>query len=121
MQSTLRAIDLTGLETGVLRRMQVDESRPVVVLSALSTLAPSPDAALLGIAQEAFRDAYHSYFRPARLDPETLDKIVALNPAVASARGLAGLSGAAAAVGGQHRRAEGSLRAACQRRPSFRQ
>ena len=80
LASTMRAIDLSGLETGVLRAMRNTQERPLVVLSALSTVAPSPDALIYGMAQTARRDAQYQYFRPDLLDQTTLNRVVALVP-----------------------------------------
>lgn len=80
LAATMRAIDLSGLETGVLRAMRNSSERPLVVLSALSTVAPSPDALIYGMTQTAQRDNQYQYFRPKMFDDATLSKIVSLVP-----------------------------------------
>lgn len=86
LAATMRAIDLSGMETGVLRSMRSTSERPLVVLSALSTVAPGPDALIYGITQTARRDAQYEYFRPNMLDQATLAKLVALVPDQAAAQ-----------------------------------
>jgi hypothetical protein len=86
LSATMRAIDLSGLETGVLRPMRQAGQRPLLMLSALATLAPSPDAIALGQTQSALHDQHHLYFRPATLPPDVLEKIVALHPRADAAR-----------------------------------
>ncbi len=86
LSATMRAIDLSGLETGVLRPLRQSWDRPLVMLSALATLAPNPDAIALGQTQSALRDHYHRYFRPATLAHDVLEKIVALHPQPEAAR-----------------------------------
>ena len=81
-----RAIDLSGLETGVLRAMRSTPERPLVVLSALSSVAPSPDALILGKVLTSGRERQYEYFRPDLLDQATLSKIVALVPDQAAAQ-----------------------------------
>lgn len=76
--TTLRAIDLSGLATGVLRPTASGPERPRVLLSALGTVAPSPDAAVLGQTQAALRDAHHAYFRPDTLGDDVVDRLLAL-------------------------------------------
>jgi hypothetical protein len=80
LAATVRSIDLSGLETGVLRLMRNSSGRPLVVLSALNTVAPSPDALIAGITQTALRDNQYQYFRPKLFDDATLSKIVSLVP-----------------------------------------
>ncbi len=80
LEAMMRAIDLSGLETGVLRTMRNTADHPVVVLSALSTVAPGPDAAIMGMPQTAMRDAHYQFFRPAMLPPDVLEMLVALIP-----------------------------------------
>lgn len=74
-----RAIDLSGLETGVLRPV-APSPQPLVLLSALTKLAASPDAVILGDDMAARRDQAHAYFRPQLLDDAVLERIVALHP-----------------------------------------
>lgn len=76
----MRAIDLSGLETGVLRPMRNSSDRPLVVLSAHSTVAPSPDSLIYGVTQTERRDAHYQYFRPDTFDATILAKLVALVP-----------------------------------------
>ena len=80
LAAIMRAIDLSGLETGVVREMRNTNNHPIIVLSALSTVAPSPDASIMGIKQTDERDAYYKYFRPSKFDEDALGKIVALVP-----------------------------------------
>jgi predicted acylesterase/phospholipase RssA len=86
LASMMRAIDLSGLETGVLHAMRKRSDHPLVVLSALSTVAPGPDAAIVGMQQSSLRDAQYQFFRPATLAPDVLEKLVALVPAKVAAR-----------------------------------
>ena len=76
--STLRAIDLSGLATGVLRPFANGEGPPRVLLSALGTVAPSPDAAVLGQTQAQMRDAHHAYFRPDTLGDDVVARLIGL-------------------------------------------
>lgn len=76
--STLRAIDLSGLATGVLRPMAQGDGPPRVLLSALGTVAPSPDAAVLGQSQAALRNAQYAYFRPDALGDDVVARLIAL-------------------------------------------
>ena len=78
LSAMMRAIAFSGLETAVLRPLRQSGHRPVVMLSALATLAPSSDAIALGETQSARHDHHHAYFRPATLPPHVLDKIVDL-------------------------------------------
>src|SRR5690606_23691220 len=56
---TMRAIDLSGLATGVMRPMNMSGDR-LVVLSASSLIAPGPDAVVLGMDTAALRDAQYA-------------------------------------------------------------
>lgn len=76
--STLRAIDLSGLATGVLRPFGNGDGPPRVLLSALGTVAPSPDAAVLGHTHAQMRDDHHAYFRPDTLGDDVVDRLIAL-------------------------------------------
>jgi len=78
MASAMRAIDLSGLATGVLRPMLKSPEHPRVLLSALSQTALSPDAIILGQPWTALRDAQYSYFRPDTLDDDVVNMILAL-------------------------------------------
>lgn len=75
---TMRAIDLSGLATGVMRPMNVTAEDRLVVLSALSVIAPGPDAVVLGMGTAALRDAHYAYFRPDTLGDDVVDRILAL-------------------------------------------
>lgn len=86
LASTMRAIDLSGLETGALRPLPQDAGRPVLLLSALGTLAPAPDAVIAGVPQTALRDAAYQYLRPALLAPDVLDRLAALSPRATEAQ-----------------------------------
>ena len=77
---TMRAIDLSGLATGVMRPMNVTAENRLVVLSALSVIAPGPDAVVLGMGTAALRDAHYAYFRPGTLGDDVVERILALQP-----------------------------------------
>jgi hypothetical protein len=61
---------------------------PKVLLSALSSLALSPDAILKGFGIAAMRDDQYRFFRPNRFDDDLLRQIVALVPDQPRAQGV---------------------------------
>jgi hypothetical protein len=84
--TTLRAIDLSGLATGAPRPSGRSDGPPRVLLSAMGTLAPGPDAAVLGQTQAALREAHHAYLRPDTLGDDTVQRLIALQGEPTAAR-----------------------------------
>jgi hypothetical protein len=76
----MRAIDISGLETGVERPIQLSDELPKTRLSPLSIFALSPDSILLGAKYDDLRSSLFSYFRPAAYSDELLSEIVSLLP-----------------------------------------
>lgn len=82
-----RAIDLVGLETGVLRLVQMDDDLPKVFLSQASRIAPTPDAVLAGYPWSTSEWGLYDFFRPYDLPGGILDEVVKLVPDQAAALG----------------------------------
>jgi predicted acylesterase/phospholipase RssA len=80
LSSISRAIDLSGIETGIMRPIINTKDHLTVVLSALGTIAPFPDKTMLGISQTALRDQQYQFFRPTKFNDDLLARIVALVP-----------------------------------------
>jgi predicted acylesterase/phospholipase RssA len=80
LAAAMRAIDLTGIETGALRAISQTDALPKILLSTSSTLAPSPDGILMGYGLEAMRNNFYSFFRPAKFSDKLLRRFVALGP-----------------------------------------
>jgi len=82
IDTALRAIDITGLETGFASHTPQNgvDTLPPVMLSATSILVPLPDAQIQGLDLEARKNASFNYFRPQRFKDNTLTEIVSLVP-----------------------------------------
>ena len=86
LEEVSRAIDLVGLDTGVLRLVEMNDDLPKVFLSQASRIAPTPDAVLAGYPWSASEWALYDFFRPYGLPDGILDQIVKLVPDQAAAR-----------------------------------
>ena len=76
----MRAIDISGLETGVERPIQLSDELPKIMLSPLSIFALSPDLILLGTKYDELRNSLFSYFSPTAYSDDLLSEIVSLLP-----------------------------------------
>jgi len=76
-----RAIDLSGLETGILRPIGMSSELPIITLSIAAELGLSPDAAIVQSVTRARAEARRDVFLQQRLSAEALARIVNLLPA----------------------------------------
>ena len=76
----MRAIDISGLETGVERPIQLSDKLPKTMLSPLSIFALSPDSILLGTKYDELKNSLFSYFSPTVYNDELLSAIISLLP-----------------------------------------
>jgi len=76
----MRAIDLSGLETGAFRPVELSDAFPKIMLSPLAIFALGPDAVIYGQHYDALRQDLHAYFRPALYSDDILSDIVAVLP-----------------------------------------
>jgi predicted acylesterase/phospholipase RssA len=81
-----RAIDLSGLETGILRPVMQSAALPVVSLSIAAEIGLAPDATIVQSATRPRASARRDYFRPRLPDDPALARIVELVPNREAAR-----------------------------------
>lgn len=74
----MRAIDVAGIETGILRMMT--PVPPKVVLSLPSSLSFGADAIIVGFPHPGNARERFFFFQPQQLDDATLDRIIELVP-----------------------------------------
>lgn len=84
LSQVMRAVDVSGIETGIMRMMSPNP--PKVALSLYSSLAYGPDAIIVGFPHERNPRERFFYFQPQRLDDATLERIVDLVPDKITAR-----------------------------------
>lgn len=80
ISETIRSIDVASLETGILRPIELSSKLPKISLSLASSVAPGPDAALVGIPNLQSYTARYFYFNPLEFSPGKLERIVQLVP-----------------------------------------
>jgi hypothetical protein len=76
----MRSVDISGLETGAFRPIELTDQLPKFMLSPLSLFALSPDAVIYGMRYDTLNKALHQYFRPALYSDDVLDELVSLVP-----------------------------------------
>lgn len=81
-----RAIDLSGLETGILRPVMQSAALPVVSLSIAAEIGLAPDATIVQSATTPRASARRDYFRPRLPDDPALARVVELVPNRKAAR-----------------------------------
>ena len=81
-----RAIEVSGLGTGILRLIRTSAELPVISLSVASELALSPDAVIAELLSSNPAAGRRRFFQPQRLSDNDLARIVDLVPARAQAR-----------------------------------
>ena len=81
LSAVMRAIDLSGTATGALRPLAADGLVPVVLLSALSTVALTPDdAALAQRPASRVRSEAADVIAPERRSPQVLEQLASVLP-----------------------------------------
>lgn len=81
-----RAIDLSGLETGILRPMMQSAELPVVALSITAEIGLTPDAVIVQSAMRPRTEVRRDVFRPRLPTDPSLARIVDLLPNRGAAR-----------------------------------
>jgi hypothetical protein len=81
-----RAIDLSGLETGILRAIQLSDELPIIPLSIAAEIGLSPDAVIVQSAIRSWKGARRDTFQPLPPDDPALARIVELLPTRGEAR-----------------------------------
>jgi predicted acylesterase/phospholipase RssA len=84
ISQVMRAIDVTGIETGIVRLMSPDP--PKVALSLPSSISFGPDAIIVGFPHPNNAREKYFYFQPQQIDDVTLDRMAALIPDKAAAK-----------------------------------
>ena len=78
--SVFRAVDLNGLETGVLRMLPAGGTPRIEVLSSVSTFSFTPDQILSGVSPDDLRDKPDQFFIGKSVDLDTLAYMARLIP-----------------------------------------
>lgn len=86
LEQVTRAIDLSGLETGILRPVMQSAELPVVSLSIAAEIGLAPDAAIVQSATRPRAEGRRDYFRPRLATDPALARIVELLPNREAAR-----------------------------------
>lgn len=80
-----RAIELSGLETGILRPLQISPTLPIVALSTASEIGLSPDAVVVQSTTRPSMAIRRDILRAQQLSDETLARLVEIAPSRAEA------------------------------------
>lgn len=86
LAQVMRAIDVTGMETGIMRLMSQDP--PKVVLSLPSSFSLGPDAVIVGFPHPNNARERFFFFQPQKFDDVTLDRLAELAPDRARAKAV---------------------------------
>jgi predicted acylesterase/phospholipase RssA len=86
LAQTWRAIELAGLETGILRPILLSSDLPIISLSIAAELGLSPDAEIVQSAMRPHASARRDVLRSHLLTDQVLDRIVELLPSREKAR-----------------------------------